>query len=125
MVYVTRFTTYVHKTPKLCIRFRIVDQGDFVNVELERWYNCKRLVGKPGKNGGFMPPRHGDFLHEYCTLFPLALTRETRLDRISFKPMVSSLITGKVETVKRNSKQRDIPTPLQYSTIRTLIKAGV
>ena len=124
MVYVTRSTTYVYKTPKLVIRFRIVDSGEFFGVELERWYNCKRLIGKTGKNGGFVAKRHGNFLLEYCTLFPTAFTRDSRLDRISFKPFVNNLITGKVVTVKRNSRQRDIPAQLQYSIIRELIRAG-
>ena len=124
MVYVTRFTTYVHKTPKLAIRFRIVEHGECFGIELERWFNCKRLIGKPGKNGGFMPPRHGGFLIEYCTLFPLELTRNSRLDRVSFKPFKNSIIVGKVKTVKRNSQQRNIPEPLQYSTIKELLRAS-
>lgn len=124
MVYVTRSTTYVYKTPKLAIRFRIVDPGEFSGIELERWYNCKKLIGKAGKNGGFVPKRHGDFLLEYCTLFPTVITRDSRLDRISFRPFVNSLITGKVGTVKRNNRQRNIPDQLQYSVIRELIKAG-
>ena len=124
MVYVTRSTTYVYKTPKLVIRFRIVDSGEFFGVELERWYNCKRLIGKPGNNGGFVPPRHGDFLLEYTTLFPTALTRDCRLDRISFTPFKNSILTGKVDTVTRNSKQRELPQTLQYSVVRELLKVG-
>jgi hypothetical protein len=124
MVYVFRFTAYLRNQPKLAVRFRIIDQGEFFGVELERWYNCKRLIGKPGKNGGFMPKRHGVFLHEYCTLFPSELTRHSRLDRISFKPVVNSVIAGRIETVTKNAEQRDIPIPLQYSVIRELIRAG-
>ncbi len=125
LFYIGRYTTYLHgQSPKLALKFRIVDQGDCFEKELERWYNCKRLIGKPGNNGGFVPPRHGDFLLEYTTLFPLALTRNCRLDRISFTPFKNSIVTGRVDTVTRNSKQRELPEPLQYSTIRELLKVG-
>ena len=125
MAYVGRYTTYLHgQSPKLALKFRIVEPGDAFEVELERWYNCKKLIGKPGNNGGFVPPRHGEFLLEYTTLFPLALTRHTRLDRISFTPLKNTVITGRVDTVKRNSKQKKLPDALQYSTIRELLKVG-
>ena len=125
LFYIGRYTAYLHgQSPKLALKFRIQDPGKFYGVELERWYNCKRLLGKPGNNGGFVPPRHGDFLLEYTTLFPLALTRDCRLDRISFTPFKNSIVIGKVNTVTRNSKQRELPETLQYSTIRELLKVG-
>ena len=125
MAYIGRHTAYLHgRTPKLALNFRIVDPGPFFEVELERWYNCKRLVGKPGKNGNFLPPVNGSFLMEYANLFPTVLTRKSRLDRVSFLPFKNTVLTGRVETVKRNSTQKELPEVLQYSTIRELLKAG-
>ena len=125
LVYVGRYTCYLHgKRPKLAVKFRIVDPGEYFEKELERWYNCKRLISKPGNNGRFVPPRHGDFLLEYTTLFPTVLTRNCRLDRISFTPFKSCVVSGRVDTVTRNSKQRGLPEVLQYSTIRELRKVG-
>ncbi len=125
MVYIGRYTAYLHgHNPKLALRFHITDMGECFEVELERWYNCKRLIGKPGNNGRFVPHRHGAFLLEYATLFPTDLTRESRLDRISFTPFKSSIVTGTVGTVKQNSKQTKLPEVLQYSTIRKLLRSG-
>lgn len=125
LFYIGRYTAYLHgHNPKLALKFRIQDPGKFYKVELVRWYNCKRLIGNPGNNGGFVPPRHGDFLLEYTTLFPLALTRQCHLDRISFTPFKNSIVIGRVVTVKRNSKQRDLPEPLQYSVIHELLEVG-
>jgi len=127
MAYIGRFTAYMHgHSPKLALRFRIVDIGEFFEVELTRWYNMKRLIGKPGNNGRFVPPRHGGFLLEYATLFPAAISRNSRLDRLSFKPFKSTIVTAEVETVKRGSDKKEPKRPevLQYSTIRKLLRAG-
>lgn len=125
MAYIGRYTAYLHGShPKLALKFRIVDMGDYFEAELERWYNCKRLIGKPGNNGLFVPPRHGIFLLEYATLFPTVLTRDSRLDKISFTPFKNNIVTGTVGTVKKNSTQDNLPEVLQYSTIRKLLKAG-
>lgn len=125
LFYIGRYTAYLRgHNPKLALKFRIQNPGKFYEVELVRWYNCKRLIGKPGNNGGFVPPRHGDFLLEYTTLFPLALTRQCRLDRISFTPFKNSIVTGRVGTVTHNSKQRELSETLQYSVISELLKVG-
>lgn len=125
LAYIGRYTAYMHgRNPKLALKFRIVDMGEFFEVELERWFNVKRLTGKPGNNGMFVPPRHGDFLLEYTTLFPTVLTRKTRLDRISFTPFRNITVTGTVGTVTKNSTQDVLPEVLQYSTIRKLLRAG-
>ncbi len=109
------------KAPKVALRFRIVDNGPFFEVELDRWYNCKRLIGKPCKGGNFEIGRHSDFLREYLTMFPDALKRR---DRVSFKPYRTNLITGRVETVTQNAKQQSLPELMQYSIIRELLEVG-
>jgi hypothetical protein len=105
--------------PKLALTFRIQDMGPFYGVELERWYNVKRLIGKPGKSGRFKVGPGSEFVREYLTLFPAPAKR---LDRMSFKPFRSAIITGRVETVTTNSKQQQLPEPLHYSIIRELLE---
>jgi hypothetical protein len=100
---------------KVALRFQIIDQGDYYGTQLDRWYNCKRLIGKPRKNGNFQVGRHSDFLREYLTLFPDAVKR---LDRISFKPYSKHVITGRIETVTRNAKQHPLPAMITVSTCR-------
>lgn len=109
------------KAPKLALRFRIVDMGEYFGMQLDRWYNVKRLIGRPGRGGRFQTGRHSDFLREYLTLFPDAVKR---LDRMSFKPYRSVIIRGRVETVTHNKKQQPLPAPLQYSIIRELLEVG-
>jgi len=109
------------KAPKVALRFRIVDQGEFYETEISRWNNVKRLIGQPGKSGKFQIGRYSDFLREYLTLFPDAADR---LDRISFKPYRSNVITGRIETVTHNSRQQPLPELMQYSIIRELLEIG-
>jgi hypothetical protein len=109
------------RAPKVALRFRIVDNGPFFEIELDRWYNCKRLIGKPCKSGRFEIGRQSDFLREYLTIFPNAMSRR---DRISFKPYRKNLITGRVETVIHNAKQQPLPELMQYSIIRELLEVG-
>jgi hypothetical protein len=93
--------------------------GPFYEVDLERWYNVRRLTSKPGKGGGFHVGAGSEFLREYLTLFPIPVKR---LDRMSLKPFRSAIITGRVETVTTNSKQQELPEPLHYSIIRELLE---
>lgn len=122
LAFIHQATALVYqRAPKLALRFRIVDTGPYFEQELNRWYNVKRLIGKPGKGGNFQIGPHSDFLREYLTLFPDAVNR---LDRMSFKPFRSVIITGRIETVTRNKQQKPLPEPLHYSIIRELLEVG-
>ena len=104
------------KAPKLIMNFRIVTLGEFFETELVRYYNVKRVIGKPQRHGRFKPASKGSFLREYMTLFT---GRVDRLDRIPMSHFESALIEGVVDTVKR-AQGRDIPGELQYSIITEL-----
>ena len=122
LAFVNRRTALIYgRAHKVALRFQIIDQGAFYGVQLDRWYNCKRLIGKPRKNGNFQVGRHSDFLREFLTLFPDAVKR---LDRISFKPYRCNVITGRIETVTHNAKQQPLPELMQYSIIRELLETG-
>ncbi len=108
---------FMGKAPKLVMTFRIVTMGEFFETELNRYYNVKRIYGKPQRHGRFNPSTSGSFLREYMTLFT---GRVNRVDRIPMSYFESVIIEGRVETVTR-SRGKDIPKELQYSVIKELL----
>lgn len=111
-------TALMFKTPKLILTFTIVTQGPAYGIRLPRYYNVKRLIGKPGKNGNFAVGKKGDFLREFLTLFSC---KPDRLDRLPISYFNGVTIKARVVTVKR-SRNRDIPEALQYSKISELLR---
>ena len=109
---------FMGKAPKLIMWFRIVTMGEFFETVLPRYYNVQKVIGKPKRRGRFKAGKKGDFLREYCTLFPNMIGR---LDRIPMTPFSTAIIKGKIGYVER-ARGRKIPKELQYSRIRQLIK---
>ena len=107
---------FMGKAPKIVMTFRIVSTGEYFGVELNRYYNVQRVIGKPCRHGNFKCSTKGMFLREYMTLFT---GRVSRLDRIPMSHFESVIIEGAVGTVSR-SQGRDIPKELQYSVIKEL-----
>ena len=98
--------------------FRIVDMGSSFGVTLARYYNVKKLTGKPSVGGKFIPGRSSDFIREYCRLFPV---RIKRLDRIALTKFKEVLIKVRVRTTTRDRRQRSLPGPLTYSVVEELV----
>lgn len=122
MVFVESRTALLYqRAAKVALKFRIVDPGPAFGKELERWYNVKRLIGKPCRDGRFQVGPRSDFLREYLTLFPGAARR---FDRMSFAPFRNVAILGRVETVTHNRKQQLLPEAMRYSIIRELLETG-
>jgi len=103
---------------KLVMWFRIVTFGDHFGIVLPRYYNVEKVAKQRTKNGGFKASPKGDFLREYCTLFP---NRIGRRDRVPMSPFRNSIIRGKVSVVKE-ARGKAIPPELQYSRIEQLIE---
>ncbi len=99
--------------------FKIITMGSpyFDAVKLARFYNVKRIIGRPGRNGRFKVGFHSDFMREYCRLF----RPPTRLDRISMSAFERQIIVGKAKTVTRGSDQTKIPEALRYSVLEELV----
>lgn len=108
------------KSAKLILDFMVLDLGPSHGRLVSRYYNVDRLIGGAGKSGRFVPPKRGDFMLEFLTLFPDHVPN--RLDRISLAPMFDRIIRGEVRTVRQNNVQRLYPKPLQYSVVGKLIK---
>ena len=106
------------KAPKLVIDFVIVEQGDHFGLVLPKYYNVKKLIGRPQQGGRFQASAKGDFARDYFELMQMG---DRRLDRLPMSVMEGVTFLAKVSTVKR-ARDRDIPEALQYSKIDRLIK---
>ena len=106
------------KASKLIIDFVIVEQCDYFGLVLPKYYNVKRLIGRPQEGGRFKVGATGDFARDY---FRLLQVGHRRLDRLPMSVMEGVTFLAKVSTVKR-ARDGDIPEALQYSKIERLIK---
>jgi len=106
------------KAPKLVIDFVIVEQGEYFGLVLPKYYNVKRLIGRPQEGGRFKVGATGDFARDYFRLFYVG---DRRLDRLPMSLWEGVTLLAKVSTVKR-ARDGDIPEALQYSKIERLIK---
>jgi hypothetical protein len=108
------------KAQKLKMNFRVVTLGEHNGLVIPRYYNIKRIIGKPAKSGSFQIARGSDFLLEFMTLFE-HLGQPKRLDRLPMTNFSKHIIVGKVRTVERNYSQRKLPGSLQYSVVEELL----
>ena len=106
------------KASKLIIDFVIVEQCDYFGLVLPKYYNVKRLIGRPQEGGRFKVGPTGDFARDYFRLFDIG---DRRLDRLPMSLWEGVTLLAKVSTVKR-ARDGDIPEALQYSKIERLIK---
>jgi len=106
--------------PKLALWFTIIEMGSpyFDQVQLARYYNVKRIMGKPRKYGRFAVGPRSDALTEYGRLFSV----KVRPDRIAFSRLEGVIVRGRVRTVTRASDQREIPECLRYSVLDELVE---
>jgi hypothetical protein len=116
---VTHETALKFGKPRLVMSATIIDTGEQYGVLLPCYRNVDSLKGKAGKKGGFVPPRGGDFMIEYCKLLP---DHNPRRDRISLNPYYNNIIVAKVETVKKNNRGKTLPKQLWWSKIGELLK---
>lgn len=105
------------RAPKLVLWFTVVSFGPYFDtVKLPRFYNVRRLIGRPSRSGRFKTGFKSNFLREYCRLF----RAPTRLDRIAMSEFSRHIILGRARTVTQGSDQAAIPEGLQYSVLEEL-----
>lgn len=105
------------RAPKLVLWFTIITLGPYFDVaKVARFYNVRRLIGRPARNGGFKVGFHGEFIREYGRLFRVP----SRVDRISMTPFQRHILIGTVRTVERGSNQREIPEACSCTYLKTL-----
>jgi hypothetical protein len=103
---------------KVVVRLKVCTNG-YVGVELERWYNAKRLIGKPARYGRFHVGQSCDLVREYAGILDLP----RRFDRIPLSKLKDELLVGDVDTVTTDRNQRPLPQSLHYSVVRWLGRA--
>lgn len=105
------------RASKLVLWFTIITPGPYFDqARLARFYNVKRLIGRPQRNGRFKVGFNSDFLREYARLFPTP----QRLDRIPMSEFSRHIVIGRARTVTKGSDQTDIPEALRYSVLEEL-----
>ena len=106
------------RAPKLVLWFRIVTPGEFFGVKLPRYYNVRKLEGKPRRHGGFKVGWRSDFVRDFATLFGSTPPRANRIPTSKFEGVA---IRGRVRTVTSTWKQKASPSALHYSVIDELL----
>ena len=109
-------TAFVFKSPKVFIHFRLCG-GEYDGLRLYSAYRVKEIRGKPRK-GGAIKVRHS---HELYRQFVTLSGYRERPDRISLHRLKGCLVNVQVRTVRKDSRQRDLPPALQYSVIDRLV----
>lgn len=117
LAYIGHYTMVFCRAPKVVLRFRVIENGPSFGVVLERFYNVKKLKGKPGKNGSFKVGASSDLVYEFCLI---STGRISRLDRLPLSLMKNAIIIGEVHTVKNNRNQKSLPELMRYSVIKEL-----
>jgi hypothetical protein len=108
------------RSPKLILEFSIVDDQMYSGVVLKRYYNVRKLKGRPGRNGNFVASKKSDFMRDFFRVCPAYPPK--RFDRIPMSRLEGIYIHGKVKTVTTGYDQKDIPEPLQYSVIAEIYR---
>ena len=118
VAFVQYTTGHVFGRPKLCLWFRVVDQGPHFDARLPKYYGLKEC-GRKGRmrNGGrFIVGRRSNFVADYDRIFRLP----SRLDRLSLEPFRSNLLKAQTRTVSQDYQQKALSEPLTYSVIDRL-----
>ena len=116
-VYVSHSTTNGSYGPKVKITFRIVSLGPYFEKLVDAWYNTKGVGQKVGKRGKIILSRHSKLTFELVKLFH----RKQRPERISPEMLKGHVVVVKVRTVTQNSRQKNLPEALKYSTVDSMV----
>lgn len=108
------------RAPKVMYWFKIISMGDYFDTKIPRYYNAKRLIGQPKKYGNFEVGVKSDLVREFFNLFPHYKCK--RLDRLPTSMLEGVIVKGRVETVKKDYKQRKRHEILHYSIITELLE---
>lgn len=111
---------YLKDIPKVALMFRVVDQGPYFETLLPRWYRVKSLKGRAGIHGGFKLGASMHLLRDYISW----TDRNPRIDRVALCHLIPLLFQGRVEDVRGDHRQRELPEGARYSVLRdiTVIK---
>jgi hypothetical protein len=102
---------------KLKITFRIVSFGEFFETLIPAWYNISDAASSKRK-GGRIKVNRG---HKLTTELLRVLQIKARIDRLSPSLLKGHILLIKVRTVTKNSYQKKLAPPQQYSIVDSLV----
>jgi hypothetical protein len=109
---------FFNRSDKAVLWFRVLDFGDHFNKVLPRYYNVRRLIGKPGRNGNFAVGRSSDLLREFCCVSTAPITR---LDRLPLTTLQNVTVRARVRVVSKDGYQKALPETLHYSVVDEIV----
>lgn len=110
-------TACLGRTPKVYLRFRITSPGEYIGKEIYRAFGCKRLLGKPGRNGRFRVGRHHLLFKTMCRVLEL----QVRADRVSLQPLKGRVLRVTTRTVTQDYRQAPHPELCWYSVVDEIL----
>ena len=113
------YTCNIHGDDKVVFLFTIIDFGDYHNVIIPRFYPVKRVIGKKGMNGRFIPKCSptSAFIKDYYSMYPTA--PKLRPDRVPMTKLMDKPYLITVGDVRHGSDKKKVhPEQVIYSTIR-------
>ena len=116
-------TLSIFKSAKIVVWMEIIGFGKEFGIRLPKFYNARKLRGKPGKSGKFSVGRRSNFMMDFCSLFPEYGGR--RMDRLPMSYFKDQVFIITVKTVTKNFEQKSIPSALRYSVIETIERSCV
>ncbi|MCL4790434.1 MAG: hypothetical protein KJ040_00085 [Gammaproteobacteria bacterium] len=115
----SKSNTRGHKAGKLRIDFRVVDVGEYFDVEVPTFFNVLvPMQASFGRNGAFALVPNSSFLRAYLKLFG----RVKRRDRLSLRRFKNVVIEASVRTVKQDRNQKPLAESCHYSVVDELIQ---
>jgi hypothetical protein len=116
-VLVYHHTSYIFRTPKVYLWFRIVNPGPFFETMLYRAYRVKSIKGKGKRNGGLTVGRSSDLKKDIVRLMGL----KVRPERISLAELRSKQWRIRTRTVSRDYRQDALPAWERYSVVDRIL----
>jgi hypothetical protein len=107
------YTGIIHGGPKVALWFRGVTMGEYFHTQ--RYHHVNSI----GKNGTFKAGWHSDLVRECVRVLG---ERPNRRDRISITRYRGLYILGRIYTVMKDRRQRELLEPAYYSMIDKLLK---
>jgi hypothetical protein len=97
--------------PKVFLRFRLHDAGEYTGKEVYRAFRAKATRGRQIVLG-----RRSELYRTFCRVLERT-ERSVRPDRLSLKDLKRKLFRIRTRTVSTDGKKRPLPASMRYSVV--------
>ncbi len=119
VAYISHMTWYyLNRQPKLRVDFKIVSMGPYLGLIFSRFYNIKKIVGKPGRNGRFNAGWSTDFAREFARVIDMP----KRSDRFSMSKLKNFILEVEIADVTKDRNLCDLHESSRYSVIKRIMR---